>query len=45
VCSSVEGPEVSRFRLQMLLEKETDVTRRGRIQAALDALKKIAPGK
>jgi HEAT repeat protein len=45
ICSRVEGPAVTRFRLQGLLEKETDVKRKGRIEAALEALKKIAPGK
>ena len=38
VCRAAEGPEVTRFRLQGRLEKETKQKQKDRFQSALDAL-------
>jgi hypothetical protein len=40
ICQHIEGLEVTRFRLQALLDKETDLKKKERIQSALEALKK-----
>jgi hypothetical protein len=39
ICKSIEGKEVTQFRLQGLLNKESDPKKKERIQSALDALK------
>ena len=44
ICHEIEGQDVTQFRLQQLLSKETDPKRKPRIQAALDALEKIKRG-
>jgi hypothetical protein len=41
VCRAIEGPEVTQFRLQGLLEKSTDLKRKHRIQLALKTLKDL----
>lgn len=43
ICQYIEGLEATRFRLQGLLQKETDTKKKERIQAALDYLKGINP--
>jgi hypothetical protein len=45
VCVTIEGGDVTRFRLQGLLEKATDQKQKDRIQSALDALKHLSPAK
>jgi len=45
IFQAIEGKEVTQFRLQGLLDKETDPKKKERIQAALDALKKLNPVK
>ena len=45
ICQMIEGPDVTQFRLQGLLDKETDQTKKGRIQSALNALKNLDAGK
>ena len=45
VCQYIEGLEATRFRLQGLLQKEADPKKKERIQAALDALNTLNPGK
>jgi hypothetical protein len=45
ICQSIEGQDVTQFRLQGLLDKETDQTKKGRMQSALDALKNLNAGK
>ena len=41
ICQTIEGQEVTQFRLQGLLQKETDQKKKGRIQSALEALKNL----
>jgi hypothetical protein len=41
ICDEIEGNEVTQFRLQGLLQKETDSKKKERIQSALDILKKV----
>jgi len=43
LCRSIEGLEVTQFRLQGLLQTTTDQKKKGRIQAALDFLPKPSP--
>jgi len=38
VCLRIEGRELTQFRFRRLLEKESDLKRKGRIQSALEAL-------
>ncbi len=38
ICGRIEGVDVTEFRLRALLAKETDQTRRARIQSALESL-------
>ena len=45
ICQSIEGQDVTQFRLQGLLDKETDQTKKVRIQSALNALKNLDAGK
>jgi hypothetical protein len=45
ICNAIEGAEETQFRLQGLLNKENDQKKKERIQAALDALKKLNPAK
>jgi len=44
ICNRIEGPEMTQFRLDGLLAKETDPKKRTRIQSALDTLEKIKRG-
>jgi hypothetical protein len=44
-CVAMQGREMTQFRLQRLLEKETDATRKARIQSALDFLEMSQPAK
>jgi len=45
LCRAIEGPAATQSRLQALLEKETDLKRKGRIQSALDVLTKLKPAR
>jgi hypothetical protein len=40
ICHEIEGRDVTQFRLQALLSKETDPKKKARIQSALEALEK-----
>jgi HEAT repeat protein len=41
ICQTIEGKEVTQFRLQGLLDKETDQKKKERIQSAMEALKNL----
>jgi hypothetical protein len=41
ICKDIEGPEVTQFRLQGLLQNEVDAKKKERIQSALDVLKNL----
>jgi len=41
ICGRIESQEVTQFRLQGLLDKETDQKKKDRIQSALDVLKEL----
>jgi len=41
ICNRIEGREITQFRLQGLLEKESDQKKKERIQSALDILKNL----
>jgi len=43
VVGAVEGPEVGRFVFQLAIDKETDATRKARLQAALPVFEKLFP--
>lgn len=45
ICRTIEGREVTQFRLQGLLAKETDPKKKARIVSALEALEKKKAGK
>lgn len=45
ICRAIEGPEVTQFRLQGLIENATDYTKRERLQFALDILKNLGTPK
>jgi hypothetical protein len=40
ICTAIEEPEIIGFRVQRLIEKETDSKRKARLEAALQTLKK-----
>lgn len=45
ICQNIEGWEVTQFRLNGVLEKESDLTSKVRIQSALRALERLKPAK
>ncbi len=44
ICQTIEGADVTEFRLQGLLKKERDPKKKARIQSALEVLEKIKRG-
>jgi hypothetical protein len=42
ICTLIEGQDITQFRLQQSLKKETDKKKKAGIQAGLDALKHVA---